>query len=400
MNFGTDKQKKRLITATIFTFIFMAGYALSMGMIGTLLPRLKEFYGLSVSAASSINIANEIGNTSSMLFALFIVDRLDKNNLLTFFGLCFGAALFLFGLAPIFSILLCIRLLIGFTGGLLDNICATYVSDLYGNERARYVSILHTLFAIGNMLGPQFASVCYNVGGWQLSFLISGIFLAAAAVVFFFLTRFLGKPREALEKKDTGKKTIPYGTILRCKNLWWLAIASTMLAGETYLTMGLPTYLDRLDAAVYTTEYSAMIMTSYSFGMLLSRTGLAALAGRLRTDTYIRWASLIGALIFAGMMFLSSPVVWLVGMFLFGAVSGASYTARFVLSCQEFPLYSSTASAFTGAFAALGNILFNAAVGALADAGHYDMGMSLVYIALIIGFIILTFLYRAPEVTD
>lgn len=86
------------------------------------------------------------------------------------------------------------QLVIGFSGGLLDNLCATYVSDLYGERRARFVSILHTLFALGNMAGPKFAAWCYSLGGWTLSFLTSGIALAAAAVLFFVLTRLVGPP--------------------------------------------------------------------------------------------------------------------------------------------------------------------------------------------------------------
>lgn len=67
MNATSVSQKKRLVIATAFTFVFMAGYALSAGMLGTLMPRIIEYYGLTLSAASSINIAKEVGNTASMI---------------------------------------------------------------------------------------------------------------------------------------------------------------------------------------------------------------------------------------------------------------------------------------------------------------------------------------------
>ena len=184
---------------------------------------------------------------------------------------------------------------------------------------------------------------------------------------------------------------------MKRKNLWWLSIASMMLAGETYLTVGLPTYLDRLDPGIFTTASCAAIMTAYSFGMLISRTGLAALSEKLSAATYVRWASLLACIVFIVMLLSGTNyVVWITGMFLFGVISGASYTARFVLSCQEFPLFSSTASAFTGVFAALGNIMFNAVVGLMADAGFYTEAMYVIAAALLIAFIIFTFLYKAP----
>ena len=363
----------------------MAGYALSQGMVGTLLPRIIDYFDLNLGAASTINITNEIGNTSAMLCALFIVDRLDKHYLLMVMGLLFGLALLVFGLSPAFGLLLFARIIIGFTGGLLDNVCATYVSDLYGERRARFVSILHTLFAIGNMAGPQFSSLCYKIGGWRLSFIISGAVLAAA------------KPRTAVGTEKQASTGIPYAAIVKRKNLWWLGIGSFLIAGETYLVMALPTYLDYLDPEVFTTGYCATIMTSYSLGMLISRTGLAALSEKISTASYVRASSLLAGLLFAGMLLTRDPFIWLFGMFLFGVIAGASYTARFVLSCQEFPLYSSTASAFTGIFAALGNIAFNAVIGGLADAGLYTEGMYLVSGALVLAFLILVFLYRAPE---
>ena len=397
MSFSSDIQKRRLTIATIFTFAFMAGYALSQGMVGTLLPRIIDYFDLNLGAASTINITNEIGNTSAMLCALFIVDRLDKHYLLMVMGFLFGLALLVFGLSPAFGLLLFARIIIGFTGGLLDNVCATYVSDLYGERRARFVSILHTLFAIGNMAGPQFSSLCYKIGGWRLSFIISGAVLAAAGVLLFVLTRLIGKPRTAVGTEKQASTGIPYAAIVKRKNLWWLGIGSFLIAGETYLVMALPTYLDYLDPEVFTTGYCATIMTSYSLGMLISRTGLAALSEKISTASYVRASSLLAGLLFAGMLLTRDPVIWLLGMFLFGVIAGASYTERFVLSCQEFPLYSSTASAFTGIFAALGNIAFNAVIGGLADAELYTEGMYLVSGALVLAFLILVFMYRAPE---
>lgn len=398
MNQNTADQKRKLLVATIFTFVFMAGYALSSGILGTLMPRIIEYYNLSLSAASTINIAKECGNTASMIFALLVVDRLDKSRLLMVMGLSFGTALLLFGFAPAFAVLLLIQLVIGFSGGLLDNLCATYVSDLYGERRARFVSILHTLYAVGNMIGPKFASWSYSVGGWNLSFLTSGTALLIAGILYFLLTKMVGKPVTAV-KRDGSKaaRSIPYGKILRRKNLWWLSVVSLSFASTTYLIVWLPTYLDWMDPAVYTTNFCANVMTAYSFGMLISRTGLAALSGKMRTETYAKWSCLFSAGLFAIMLVVQQPMLWLCGMFLFGVISGASYTARFVLSCQEFPEYSATASAFTGVFGALGNVLYSAGIGAMADAGYYTQVHFAIVGMLLIGFLVFAFLYRAPQ---
>ena len=111
-------------------------------------------------------------------------------------------------------------------------------------------------------------------------------------MLFFVLTRLVGPP-DAAVKKASGqvRQNIPYGKILKGKNLWYLSIASMFFSGLTYLTVWLPTYLDWRDPSVYTTDFCATVMTAYSLGMLISRTGLAALSEKISTATYVKSVS-------------------------------------------------------------------------------------------------------------
>ena len=106
-------QHRRLMTATIFTFIFMSGYALTYTMLGTLLPSIIQHYSLSISQASYINIALELGGTSAMVLALFLLDRINKGKALLFMALFFGLISLYIGSAPPFVILLAARFFMG-----------------------------------------------------------------------------------------------------------------------------------------------------------------------------------------------------------------------------------------------------------------------------------------------
>lgn len=383
------------MTATIFTFIFMSGYALTYTMVGTLLPGMIQHYSLSISQASYINISLELGGTSAMVLALFLLDRMNKGKTLLILALLFGLIGLFTGSAPPFAILLATRFLMGLVGSVLDNLCATYISDLYGERRARYVSLLHTLFAVASMIAPKFAAFCYGVGGWNLAYLVCGGAMTIAAVLAIVILTVMGLPKNAMDEQKQEKLKIPYREMLQSRNMRWLCLASFIFAGYSYVTMWLSTYLDGQDSSVYTVGFCSTIMTAYYVGSVLSRMGLAAISEKVSSAVYLKWASLLSGVVLAAMLLIQRPIVWLVGSLLYGIIGGAMYTGRFVLSCQEFPQFSATASSLTGICSFGGNMAFNAIMGMVADAGLYTQGMLAIALLLVGGFFIFTFGYRS-----
>lgn len=390
-------QHRRLMTATIFTFVFMSGYALTYTMVGTLLPGMIQHYSLSISQASYINISLELGGTSAMVLALFLLDRMNKGKTLLILALLFGLIGLFTGSAPPFAILLATRFLMGLVGSVLDNLCATYISDLYGEHRARYVSLLHTLFAIASMIAPKFAAFCYGVGGWNLAYLVCGGAMTIAAVLAIVILAVMGLPKNAMDEQKQEKLKIPYREMLQSRNMRWLCLASFIFAGYSYVAMWLSTYLDGQNSSLYTVGFCSTIMTAYYVGSVLSRMGLAAISEKVSSAVYLKWASLFSGVVLVAMLLIQHPVAWLVGAFLYGVIGGAMYTGRFVLSCQEFPQFSATASSLTGICSFGGNMAFNAVMGMVADAGLYTQGMMGIGVLLISGFFIFAFGYRPKQ---
>ena len=389
-------RRKQLLTATLFTFVFMGGFALSTCMLGTLLPGIITHYSLSLTQASALNIVYEAANALAMVAALFVVDRLDKGRLLTLLATVFGLVLLLHGLAPTYAVLLGVRLVLGIVGSLLDNLCASYISDLYGDHRARYISILHTLYAIGSMAAPKFAALCYAAGGWSLAYLAAGGAMAVAGALAIVILRAMGYPPTAVEQQKGSPRDvhIPYRDMFHSRNLIWLSVVSILIAGQFYVTVWLSTYLDWLDSTVYTVEFCSTIMTALYLGMILSRVGLAAISEKVGAAVYLKWASLLSSVLLIVLLLVQRPMAWLVGAFLYGLISGAMFTSRIVLSCQEFPQFSSTGSAFTGVFAALGSVGFNSLMGMAADAGFYTQAMIVSAVIVALTFLVFQFGYR------
>ena len=390
-------QHRRLMTATIFTFIFMSGYALTYTMLGTLLPGIIQHYSLSISQASYINISLELGGTSAMVLALFLLDRLNKGKTLLILALFFGLIALYTGSAPPFALMLISRFFMGLVGSVLDNLCATYISDLYGEHRARYVSLLHTFFAIASMIAPKFAALCYQVGGWSLAYLVCGGAMTIAAVLAVVILRVMGFPQNSMDDQKQEKTKIPYREMLQSRNMRWLCLASFLFAGYSYVAMWLSTYLDGQNSSIYTVGFCSTIMTAYYVGSVVSRVGLAAISEKISSAVYLKWASLLSGILLAALLLIQQPVAWLVGSFLYGVIGGAMYTGRVVLSCQEFPQFSATASSLTGICSFGGNMAFTAVMGVAADAGYFTQAMLVISGLLVAGFFIFQFGYKAPK---
>lgn len=393
------RHHRQLLTATLFTFVFMGGFALSTCMLGTLLPGIILHYSLNLTQASALTIVYETANAISMVVALFVLDRMDKGKLLTSLGLLFGLILIFHGLAPTYVLLLGVRLVMGLVGSLLDNLCSSYISDLYGDHRARYISILHTLYAIGSMAAPKFAALCYAAGGWSLAYLVAGGAMAVTGILAMVILRVLGFPPTATAPQTGAAPDvhIPYREIFLSRNLIWLGVVSVLIAGQFYVTVWLSTYLDWLDSTVYTVEFCSTIMTALYLGMILSRLGLAAISEKVGAAVYLKWASLLSSVLLIALLLIQRPMAWLVGAFFYGLISGAMFTSRLVLSCQEFPQYSATSSCFTSVFAALGSVGFTSLMGMAADAGWYTQAMIVNAVLVALTFLIFTFGYRSKQ---
>lgn len=391
--------RRQLLTATCFVFVFMAGYSLSTCMLGTLLPGMIVHYGLSLTQSSAINNCYEIGSICSLALGLFVVDRLDKGRLLTLLGLLLGLILIFHSAAPAFLLLLVIRVVMGMVGGLLDNLCNSYISDLYGDRRGRYIQLLGTVYSIGSLIAPKFAALCYAAGGWGLAYLVSGAALTAAGALAILLLKVMGYPPKAqdLAQELSPDGPIPYRQIFFNRNMIWLCVASFLLSGQTYVTIWLSTYLDWLDRSVYTVELCSTIMTVGYVGSIVSRIIMAAISDRVSSETYLKWSSLLSSLLFMGLILLGNPMAWLVGGFIYQVLSGALFSARVTLACQENPRYSASATSLLGIFVALGNMAFNSLMGMVADAGYYTQAMLGGTAIIALTFLIFQFGYKSEK---
>ncbi len=385
----------KLLIATMFACVFMGAYSISVNMYGTIMPQLVDYYNINLTQVSTLNITNDFSQAVIMIFMLFLADKLDKRKLLILATISYGATLYLVGTASTYLVLLALRVSMGVFGGLVNNLTTTYVSDLYGDGRSKYIAILHTLFAVGSMIGPLFAASSIEFFSWQFSYLFLGITMGATGILFIITSKVVGVPESNAGIITNSKIVIPYKEILKNKNVHALCIGNFLLASVTFFMLWLPTYLDLYDNQIFTVETTTIIMTSTSIGMIISRILLGILSPRfIPANVYLKWASILTAILLTGILLIQGYVVWLIGIFIFGVISGATFTANIILACKEYPRFSATITAITGAFATLGSMALNFVVGSLGDIGYYTQAMFIPVGLMVLSFFVYAFMYK------
>ncbi len=389
------KNKKKMTVAFLFSCAFMLAFSISGNIYGILLPRIIEFYHIELSEVSLLNVVNDVSQAFVTMFMLFIADRVNKRLLLTFSATLYGVALLFFGSASAFTILILTRVFIGTLGGLVNNILSAYISDVYGDDRARHLAVLHTLFAIGSLIGPTFSALTVTIGGWQLSYFILAAVFIVSGSAFLILSKSMNIASLDVKKGEKGiGEKIPYIEMLKNRNVQWLCAGNMSVAMVFFIMIWVPTYLDDIDSSIYSMETITILMTTYSIGMIISRMSYTYISTKIKASTYLRFSTLTAAIIMASMILINNVYIWIGGIFLYGLVSGATYTANIILACKEYPRFSATITSLTALFTVIANMIFNTAIGNLSQAGYGRIAMLIPPVVLAFGFVIYTFGYK------
>ncbi|MBC3516334.1 MFS transporter [Neobittarella massiliensis] len=395
------QQRKKRSAVCIYLMVFMMGYALSTNLFGTAQPKIIQSYHLTLEQASYFSVLQSIGMLVSSAIVGLVVDRLDKSRVVGFMCLIMGLTLLAIGLMPPFLVLLALFLLLGVTSSVLDSSCASYMSDLYGDDRSKYISILHAFFGVGAMLGPLYVGFLNDRGlGWNWSYSLLSLVIMAAAIAYLFTLKVVGRPQPAVQNTaaDGTRQKAPVGEMLRSFDLRILCAVNFLLAGFQMYTIWLPTYLNQANSQKYPLSFCALLLSLYSGGMIVSRLANSYISKYVHARDYITFVSVAAGLVLIAGLTLHNKLLWMAVSLLLGLLTGATHTAMFVLACSYFPQFPATATAFTGLCSAVGSICFHALTGAVAQRFSFTGAMFIPVCALLGTFLLLAITHhRRPN---
>ncbi|HJC25280.1 MAG TPA: MFS transporter [Candidatus Eisenbergiella merdavium] len=396
-------EKRGRLVFTIYVYVFMMGFAVAGTMFSTVLPRIIEDYGLSLDQAGLFAVFTNAGNMSAMLVTGFLGDRYRKSVLigLTFMGLSVGLALI--GLTPPFFLLLCFEAFVGICSSMLNLLITAFVSDMYGEEREKYINLVHMFYGLGSLLGSIYPMMLSGQGlAWRYSYLFLAAVIALTGISFFIAAAKVkepkclkGTPGEMPEVSDQGvvyanASGLSSGELLFDKRMLVLGFMGFLYMGghQNTFSTWFQTYLQSTGPQIYSEEYTSVCMTTYWIGMVASRMIGALLADRVSPRFLIRGGCLGGAAMLGLGMIADTPYIWIVAAACLGICTGVIYPLIFSFSCGWFPDDSAKASSIVGIFTSVGSMLCGWLVGKIAGSISFSLAMLIPWITLPVVFLL------------
>jgi len=394
-----DNNKARIRIFMVYSCIMMFAFSLSSSMYSSLAPFIIRHYGATLTESSLFTISSSIGNLLINLLIIRMADRYDKARLLAVLCFVITAALLTIGSAPVMGVYLIANCVNGMVGYWIDNLTTAYVSDLYGEQRGRYIGILYTLFAVGSAVAPTFNTIVLELLhlDWSGSYKITGFFFLLTAISYLLILILvkqpvIGQQTAEEEKEEAGKLSI--SEMIRSRNMLALIISGITMAFYGYFSGMLPTYFSFTNPEVYTTALRNFILTCYTVGQMVSRFLYIPLAPRLNPIRYLRFQSLFCTVCSLTCLLVDKPVVWMILMFASGVISGSAYTMTIVLTCDEYPDHSSSANAATGFASGIAYLVATPIMNLIADNISFFVAMVIPIFFGFATFFIYQFMYK------
>ncbi len=382
-----------------FTFVFMIVYAVSTYMYSTLMPTIKAAYGMNERSASLLTVSTSIGSMIITGLSALFLDRFDKHTVLGVSVVIYGTAFVLASFVPPLAVFLVLRVVDGMFAYLVMNLCSAYVSDIYGEERDRYIPILHTLFALGAVIGPKYAAwKIRNITApnqWGIAYSVIGWVTMTAGILFLLVFRFVKKPELRVDRSaDRVSPFVHVGRVLRNRNVIALCLSNLFMSGFFFFTGWLTTYFAALDPVRYTPAVYANIMSMYSAGMLLGVAASGFLSRKLGSNLCVRLLCVISFICALAALQLDSVPFWNAAMLIIGFAEGPYVTYIALMGLEEYPQYSATVTSLTSLFTGFGSIIVAPIMGVVAQTRGYGRTMYIATMILIIVYLVQLLLYR------
>ncbi len=369
--FRSLNNRNKILIVTGFCFGFMFAEALISNIYSTLQPFIIEHYGTSLTESSLFSMSGQIGHLLIMYIIMLISDRIEKTKLLVALGTALGFCALLVGTAPSKIELILLLAVLTMLESYLDNTCTAYVSNMWGDQRAHYIGLMFVLFVVGSSVAPNLNSfIIEDMGkGWNVSYTVTGLICLGVTGLFAVVILLMKEPELAVSVQpwNSEKKKLSVGQMLKNRNMRALFLANITLSFYMYFGSQLPVFFFMTNSEVFDTKTRGMIATAGSIGSIVSRVLYVPLSRKLRTIRYLRIQSLTSVLFnVIGLVFMN-PYVWMVCLFLSNMIGGASYTARTVLTCNEYPEYASSASAATAVASGIAGLFATPIMNMIAD---------------------------------
>jgi len=228
-------------------------------------------------------------------------------------------------------------------GIVIGSVCNNISADLWTNNPARGVTLLHGFNGIGKVTGPLIAAYCLLIG-WRLSFLVVAAITLIILLAFYHYKKRYDIPTPAEQTFQNHIFKVP---------TYWLCILpfGLIAGGDVAFAALVPLYYETVHH--YTAQNASLLLTFHLFGLVVGRFVFAYLSGRISNNTIIGICLIFGVTIFLAIQEMSLTI-HLAGLFGMGVLYSSTWATFYAQAARFIPPQASHLLDFG---TALGNAL-------------------------------------------
>ena len=380
--------KKRKIAITLILYLLMSIYAVSVTMLGPLIPHLVDYYTVSLSSGGLIVSFQNVGSILSLIFGAILVKKIKKPVLIMIAFAVYTATLFYISSSPVFHTILFVFFLLGSGTRILDLVANVFIVDLHPQKKGLFLTLLHGCFALGALTGPLFSHSLLNKGiKWNQTFFILGLLCLLVLILYLIIIKLYHRESSEI----TYKPSYNFKSVIRNPKMWILSLIMVMYsAHQTGVNTWWFYYMKNIAGA---SEFlSSFSLTLFWMGIIVGRFFSSYIILFVPLKSIILYGNLLGGIILTTGILINDPVILVISVALAGFLTGAVIPLLITLACNHHPDNSTAATAMVYLFNALSNMFFPWFIGLLLDSHNQIPGIAITGISLIIAFFISLFL--------
>ncbi|MBQ9062490.1 MAG: MFS transporter [Eubacterium sp.] len=363
--FASLNRNDRFMIGNLFFLYLIQG--IFVIMIGSILPMIKEEYGLSYQIGGYLISAHSTGNIVAGLFAGLIPLFIGIKNSLMILNLLpfIGFAITLVTGNPL--LLIFALLLTGLGRGSISNYNNQAVSTLSGGSSAP-LNALHGFFAIGAVSAPLITLVCTrnNPSGWRLTVYL----IICLGVISVITSAFMKMDSVTYSRSEKGGNSFGF---MKEKPYWYsIAIMFLYQCIEASVMGWMVTYYE--ESGVLASSSAQLLTSLLWITILIGRFGCSAIGGRTSSVTIIR-ALTTGILVFLGVVLLANRLpLMLIGTIGLGLSLSGMYGTTVANAGDVFGRYPLAMGIFV-TLSGFGSIITPSIIGTIAESTGIRVSM-------------------------
>ena len=365
----------------VLVFLCMAIFGFIENMKGTLIPSIRQQFGVDYSAIGLMLFISSFGYLIATLISGLVADKLGKKAILMFGFIVLIAATALFYQANSFTATIVLLLMISTGFGCVEVAVNSLGAQIFVRNAAVMMNMTHLFFGLGSTISPKYAGsmLARNIP-WNFIYTTTLALLIPALIYMAFL-RFPETP------DDENNVKFPINQMLKDKRIWLImGTLGFCLIAEIGIANWLVNFLQEVRGM--SVDQSSLYMTIFFATFMLGRLVGGYIAEKVGYIMIIVYFAIASVVLFASGMLLGNQFAFLFSCI--GFFASIMFPTMMSVIMKEFPTGTSSVMGFVISAAGGINMLVNWLIGKTNDLLNVNLGfMSIaIYIALIIVFII------------